>query len=270
MAANEKPIKPLRTINGFQNMKPDLTDQYILITGAGRGLGRHAALHLASCGAIIGVADIDSSNAEKVAGEIISNGGKAKTYAGDMSARATFMAVADDFAKLEGRIDAVINNAMLLRYSPIEQVDEDTLDTMLNIGVKALFWSAQAVLKHYDKQRGATIINLASPVATRGFPNTSVYSTVKGAVTVFTKTMAAEFGPQGIRVNAVSPGSVPTPGALGLNSEEEYKKRAAWIPLRRNGREEDNSHAIAFLLSKEASFINGEIINVDGGVAACN
>jgi NAD(P)-dependent dehydrogenase (short-subunit alcohol dehydrogenase family) len=251
-------------------MKPDLTDQYILITGAGRGLGRHAALHLAYCGAIIGVADIDADNARKTVGEIIGNGGKAKAYSGDMSERKTFLAVAEDFAKPGGRIDAIINNAMLLRYSPVQEVDEDTLSVMLDIGIKALFWSAQAMLKHYDKERGGTIINLASPVATRGFPNTGVYSTVKGAVTVFTKTMAAELGPQNIRVNAVSPASVPTPGALGLNSKEEYEKRAAWIPLRRNGTEQDNSNAIAFLLSQEANFIHGEILNVDGGVAACN
>jgi len=251
-------------------MKPDLSDQYILITGSGRGLGRHAALHLASCGAIIGVADIDAGNAEQVAGEITSNGGKAKAYSGDMSDRKAYMAVAADFAKLGGRIDAIINNAMLLRYSPVQDVDEDTLSAMLDIGIKALFWSAQAMLAHYDKKRGGCIINLASPVATRGFPNTSVYSTVKGAVTMFTKTMAAEFGPQNIRVNAVSPASVPTPGSLGLNSKEEYEKRAGWIPLRRNGTEEDNSNAIAFLLSKEASFVHGEIFNVDGGVSACN
>jgi NAD(P)-dependent dehydrogenase (short-subunit alcohol dehydrogenase family) len=251
-------------------MKPDLNDMYILITGAGRGLGRHAAMHLASCGAIIGVADIDADNARQTAGDITSNGGKAKAYSGDMSKQESFMAVAEDFAKLGGRIDGIVNNAMLLRYSPIQDVDEDTLSAMLDIGVKALFWSAQAMLKHYDKERGACIINLASPVASRGFPGTSVYSTVKGAVSLFTKSVAAELGPQNIRINAVSPASVPTPGALGLNSKEEYEKRAAWIPLRRNGTEEDNSNALAFLFSKEASFIHGETLNVDGGVAACN
>jgi len=251
-------------------MKPDLNDMYILITGAGRGLGRHAAMHLASCGAIIGVADIDADNARQTAGDITSNGGKAKAYSGDMSKQESFMAVAEDFAKLGGRIDGIVNNAMLLRYSPIQDVDEDTLSAMLDIGVKALFWSAQAMLKHYDKERGACIINLASPVASRGFPGTSVYSTVKGAVSLFTKSVAAELGPQNIRINAVSPASVPTPGALGLNSKEEYEKRAAWIPLRRNGTEEDNSNAIAFLFSKEASFIHGETLNVDGGVDACN
>ena len=139
---------------------------------------------------------------------------------------------------------------------------------MLDVGIKALFWSAQSLLEHYDPERGASMINLASPVAIRGYPGTSAYSTVKGAVTSFTRVMAAELGRK-IRVNAVSPASVPTPGAMGLNTKEEYEKRAARIPLRRNGTEEDNSKAIAFLLSEDASFVNGEIFNVDGGVAAC-
>ena len=112
------------------------------------------------------------------------------------------------------------------------------------------------------------MINMSSPVAHRGYPNTSAYSAVKGAVTTLTKVLAAELGPKGIRVNAVSPASVPTPGAMGLNTREVYEKRAATIPLRRIGTEEDNSNAIAFLLSKQASFFNGEIMNVDGGVAA--
>lgn len=249
-------------------MKPDLSQQYILITGAGRGLGRHAALHLAACGASVGVADLDAATANDTVAALKAEGHQGWAYVGDMADQQTFFRIADDFAARGGRIDAIINNAMLLHYCPVEEVTDERLSAMLDIGIKAPFWSAQALLKHYDVTRGASIINMGSPVAQRGYPNTSAYSAVKGAITVLTKVLGAELGPKGIRVNAVSPASVPTPGALGLNSREVYEKRAASIPLRRNGTEADNSQAIAFLLSMEASFINGEILNVDGGVAA--
>lgn len=250
-------------------MRPDLSNHHILITGAGRGLGQHLAEHLASCGAIIAVADIDSANSTATVADLKNKGFEAHAYIGDLSDQQCFFGIASEFAAVGGRIDAIINNAMLLHYCPVEQVEDGKLTQMLDIGVKAPFWAAQALLKHYDASRGASMINMSSPVAHRGYPNTSVYSAVKGAVTVLTKVLAAELGPRNIRVNAVSPASVPTPGALGLNTREVYEKRAQTIPLRRIGSYEDNSNAIAFLLSREASFVNGEIFNVDGGVSAC-
>lgn len=250
-------------------MKHDFSDRNILITGAGRGLGRHAALHLADCGATLGIVDIDGDTSAETAAQINDAGGTAFSYQSDVSNNEAFEALVADFAGRCSRIDAVINNAMVLHYCPVEDVDPERLDTMLSVGIKSLFWSAQALLRHYDPDFGAAMINIASPVVGRGYPGTSAYSTVKGAVASFTRVMAAELGPRGIRVNAVSPGSVPTPGALALNSAEVYEKRAAGNPLRRNGTEEDNSKAIAFLLSGEASYINGEILNVDGGTNAC-
>ena len=249
-------------------MKHDFSDKHFLITGAGRGLGRHLALHLAGFGATVAAVDIDGASCRRTSADIEKADGKAVAYEGDIASRETFRQVARDFARHSGRIDAIVNNAMILHYSPVQDVEPERLGEMLDVGIKALFWSAQALLEHYDAERGASLINMASPVAVRGYPGTSVYSTVKGAVVSFTRVMAAELGPKNIRVNAVSPASVPTPGAMGLNTPEEYAKRAARIPLRRNGTEEDNSRAIAFLLSDDASFVNGAVFNVDGGVAA--
>ncbi len=246
----------------------DFSDRHILITGAGRGLGRHLARYLADAGATVGVADIAGDSAADTAAVISTAGGRAHAYAGDVSKQQVFADMAADFADRCGRIDAVVNNAMILHYCAVEDVEPQRLGAMLDVGIKALFWSAQALLRHYDPERGACMINLASPVAARGYPGTSAYSAVKGAVVAFTRVLAAELGPRRIRVNAVSPASVPTPGAIGLNTAEEYAKRAARIPLRRNGTEEDNSRAIAFLLSEDAGFVNGEVFNVDGGVAA--
>ena len=247
---------------------PDLSDQVVLITGAGRGLGRSAALHLARCGAVVAAADIDGASAEETAAKVEAAGGKAHGFACDVAGRKAFADMAAELATRCGRIDAVINNAAVLKYEPLESVTEETVDRMLGAGFKSAIWGSQALVRHMRPEIGGSIINLSSPVVLRGYPNTLVYSAIKSAVTSLTRTLAAELGPRKIRVNAVAPGSVPTPGALGLNDPAEYERRARTIPLRRLGRESDNDKAIAFLLSRDAEFFNGAILHVDGGIAA--
>ena len=246
----------------------DLKDQVVLITGSGRGLGRSAALHLARCGAVIGVADIDGQGAEETARQVRAAGGQAHAFAGDLASRPTFEAVAAELASRCGRIDAVVNNAALLIYEPLEQVTEETVDRMLGAGLKSALWGSQALVRHMRPEVGGSIVNMSSPVVNRGYPGTVVYSAIKSAVTSLTRTLAAELGPRKVRVNAVSPASVPTPGGIGLNDPAVYEQRARTIPLRRIGRESDNDKAIAFLLSAEAEFITGTVLSVDGGVSA--
>jgi meso-butanediol dehydrogenase / (S,S)-butanediol dehydrogenase / diacetyl reductase len=247
---------------------PEIAEQSILITGAARGLGLAMGVGLALRGAVVGLVDIDAEGIASGAEQIRSAGGRAHSYQADVSSRAALLAVADAFARETQGLDAVINNAMLLRYEPIAAVSETIADQMLGVGIKGAVWGAQALLAHRKPDRGASLINMASPVAERGYPNTAMYSAVKGALVTLTKTLSAELGPQGVRVNALAPGSVPTPGAVGLNDKAEYERRARTIPLRRLGHENDVSDAVIFLLSPAAAFVNGEILHVDGGIAA--
>jgi 3-oxoacyl-[acyl-carrier protein] reductase len=216
----------------------------------------------------VALVDVDEAACRDASAALRARGIDARHYTVDVSHRADLLAAASDFARHVGCIDAVINNAMLLRYEPVEQITEEMLARMTGVGINGTLWGAQALLAHYDPARGGAIINMASPVAERGYPNTAAYSLVKGAIVTLTKVLAAELGPRNVRVNAISPASVPTPGALGLNDPAEYERRKRTIPLRRLGSEQDNADACAFLLSPAASFINGEILHVDGGVWA--
>ncbi len=246
----------------------ELSEQAVLITGAGRGLGRAMAARLAQHGAAVGLVDVDPGSCSDAASQIRAAGGQAAAYPADVSDRKALLDAAARFAADHGGLDAVINNAMLLRYEPITAVTEETADRMLGIGIKGAIWGAQALLAHMRTDRSTALVNMGSPVAERGYPNTALYSATKGALTTLTKTLAAELGPRGVRVNALAPGSVPTPGAMGLNDRAEYERRARTIPLRRLGHEDDVAAAIVFLLSPAAGFINGEILHIDGGIAA--
>jgi meso-butanediol dehydrogenase/(S,S)-butanediol dehydrogenase/diacetyl reductase len=244
----------------------DLHGKTILVTGAGRGIGRAVTLAAASSGATVGALDVDSSLLRLLMSE--SGNERIVPLVADVADREAVMAAASKLAGITGCLDAVINNAAVIHYQPVEEVSEATLDLILAVGIKGAVWGVQALLAHMDPARGAVLINMSSPVAERGYPRTCVYAMTKAAMGSLTRTMAVELGPRGIRTNALAPGSVPTPGAVAMTTPEEYRRRAATIPLRRLGQEEDCTNSLLFLLSDKAAFINGAILHVDGGIFA--
>ena len=243
----------------------DLEGQVILVTGGGRGIGRGTAELLAASGAVVGVADIDVKTSQETVAAIHGAGGRAHAFVADLTSRKAFLEVGDALAAECGRIDGVVNAAMWINYGPIGELDEETFSRMVDIGLKAPVWGVQTVLRHMQPGRGAGVINFSSPAADQGYPNTAIYAAVKGAISTLTRSLAVELGPQGVRVNAITPGPVPTPGARAVVDDAGYELRRRKTPLGRLGREDDIANAIAFLFSKEADFITGTVLHVDGG-----
>jgi 3-oxoacyl-[acyl-carrier protein] reductase len=241
-----------------------------LITGAGHGIGRATALRMASLGATVGVNDLKPEFVDSVVAEIAAAGGKAVAVTQNVASREGIRSAVLGFAKDQGRLDILVNNAAWVRYQSVPDIAPDTMERMLDIGFKAIVWGIQAAAEVMDPARGGAIVNVASVAGLVSAKNSIVYSGIKAGVMGITRAAAAELGARNIRVNAVAPSAVPTEGTTRNRNVELDARRIARTPLGRLGTVEDIAKAICFLAGDEASFVSAQIMTLDGGMMTTN
>ena len=247
----------------------DLTGKVALITGASSGIGHATALAFADCGAAVAVNfHRNGLGAELLRKKIVGNGGKAVVIQADVTVASDVEALVKRTTDELGPIDILVNNAgSLIERLRILEMSEERWDQVIELNLKSAFLCAKAVAPSMIERKSGTIINLSSIAGRNGGALGSIhYSSAKGGLISFTKGLAKELAPHGIRVNAVSPGVIDTPYHEQFSSPEMMKNYVNAIPLGRVGTSEDVAKVIAFLASDAAGYLVGETIEVNGGM----
>ena len=247
-----------------------LKNKVAIVTGAGSGFGLGIARRFAEEGAGIVVADINDTAGQRVAGEISTSGGKAVFVHADVTRGQDWATLIGSAQSAFGRLDVVVNNAgWTHRRKPYAEVSEAEFDKVYTVNVKSVYLSAIHALPAFRKQGGGCFVNIASTAGLRPRPGLTVYNSSKGAVILMSKSMAAEFGPDKVRVNCVNPVFSPDTAlsaefAGGAITEEAKKAFLATIPLGRFSTPLDIANACLYLASDEAALVSGSCIEVDG------
>jgi len=250
-----------------------LEDKTAFITGGASGLGREAAHRFAGEGATVVVADVDGEGVEETAAAIEADGGTATAHELDVRDSDAFGAAIDATAEEYG-LDILLNNAGISHQrTNVEEMGDDERDRLIDINVKGVWNGTVAALPVFKEQGSGAIVNTASLAGVIGAPKLSAYSLTKGAVVNFTRAVAGEVGPYGVRVNAVCPGITETAMPKRNLSAEEWEhtknEMVEQYPLKRLGEPEDIANAMLFLASDEADWITGQALVVDGGFSCC-
>ena len=240
-----------------------LTGKTALITGAARGIGKAIALKFASEGANIAFTDLAVN--EETEAEIAALGVKAKSYASNAADFAESEAVVQQVKADFGSIDILVNNAGITKDGLMLRMTEQQWDAVIAVNLKSAFNFIHACVPVMMRQRGGSIINMASVVGVHGNAGQANYAASKAGLIALAKSIAQEMGPKGIRANAIAPGFIDTAMTQSL-PEEVRKEWCNKIPLRRGGTVEDIANCATFLASDLSSYVSGQVIQVDGGM----
>lgn len=243
-----------------------LDGKVALITGASRGIGRAVAVKLAAEGAKVAINYAgNTAKAEEVKAEIEKSGGQAILVQADVSNCEAVDAMIEKVTEAFGQIDILVNNAGITRDGLLMRMKEEDFDAVINTNLKGVFHCTKAVSKLMMKKRSGRIVNMASVVGLMGNAGQANYAAAKAGVIGFSKSAAKELAARGINVNVVAPGFIATDMTAAM-TDKAKEATLAGIPQKRMGEPEEVANAVLFLVSDYASYITGQIVNVDGGM----
>jgi NAD(P)-dependent dehydrogenase (short-subunit alcohol dehydrogenase family) len=254
-----------------------MNQKIAIVTGGASGIGKAISGRLIRDGAHVVIADINANNIDATLHEFNADGIKASGYQVDITRRADVLKMAADTENKFQRIDILINNAGITRYTAFYDADDAAWDAVINLDLKAVFFCAQAVARSMVAQKSGRIVNISSSLATGTTPHhtagspggSAAYASAKAGVVQLTKTLARELGPSGINVNCVAPGFFLTPMTGATRTPEQVadhiKVRTEMTVLKRPGSLKELAGAVSFLCSEDASFVTGVTLCVDGG-----